>query len=99
MTDAWEEIYRKEREIDEIRKRLSIETDIEVLASKAVERCVDISREIAKGMRGDMPEIIDFGYISEKYEKLRIDLKELSREIRRGKTSTKNILRRAGYGV
>lgn len=84
MTNAWEEIYQKDREIDDIRLRLSIATEAEVLASKVVERCVDISREVAKGMKG-YPETmwIDFSYIMEKYNKLKDDIEYLEAEIRR----------------
>ncbi|MFQ6077436.1 MAG: hypothetical protein ACE5Z5_15125 [Candidatus Bathyarchaeia archaeon] len=81
--NVWDRIYSRETEIDELRKELPIETDVDVLSSKVIERCVDISREVAKGMRKSKPELIDFGYISEKHHKLGDDIRYLAEEIRK----------------
>ena len=67
--------------IDEVRKYIPEETAIEPIASKIVERCVDISREVAKGMKNNNPDKIDWGYIREKFEKLDADIKWMKRDI------------------
>jgi len=77
----WKLIYDTEIFIDEIRKYLPGETAIEPMASKIVERCIDISREIAKGMKNNYPDKIDWGYIGEKFEKLGTDIKWMKQDI------------------
>ena len=80
----WRLIYDTEIFIDETRKHLPEETAIEPIASKIVERCVDISRETAKWMMQNRPEaIITFGkgYIMEKKEKLNRDINNLQHDI------------------
>jgi len=77
----WQLIYDTEVFIDEIRKYIPGETEIEPVASKIVERCVDISREVAKGMKNNNPDRIDWGYIREKFEKLDTDIKWMRRDI------------------
>jgi len=77
---VWKVIYKTERFVDEARKELPLLNEKEALASKIIERNVDISREIAKGFKNK--GFIDFGYINEKYEKLRSDIKFLQEELK-----------------
>lgn len=82
----WNVIYNTERFVDEVRKFLPRRNDTEVLSSIIAERCVDITREVAKGMKELNPTLIDFGYVWEKVNKLNYDVKELEKTIQLKRT-------------
>jgi len=82
-SNVWWEIVKKTREIDELRKEIPRKTYDEVFASTIIERCVDISREVAHGMALSDPKLYtDFGYIHEKYEKLGRDIEDYRKVLR-----------------
>ena len=78
----WNLIFDLEVFIDDVRRHIPYGTAIEPIASAIVERCVDISREIAKGMKSNDVDIIDWGYINEKERRLERDIEDMKHDIK-----------------
>ncbi len=78
----WSLVFDIEVFTDEVRRHMPCGTAIEPLASAAVERCVDVSRELAKGMKHNEVDVISWEYIDEKAGKLDRNIEDIKHDIK-----------------